>query len=218
MFAWQFAKALATSERHGWTRFSTMQNHLNLINREEEREMLPLCADAGHRRHPVEPARARSADARLGRDQRAPGDRRVRPHAVHAAHRGRRPQGRRGGRRRWPRRAACRGRRSRWRGSCSRRRSRRRSSARRRCSTSTTRSRRWHVDADRRRGRDARERRTSRTTSRDSSNARYLSSALEQGLVEARRVPGSAARGRDPRTRSACLAGSRAITCLPSVS
>ena len=47
MFAWQFAKALATSERHGWTRFSTMQNHLNLINREEEREMLPLCADAG---------------------------------------------------------------------------------------------------------------------------------------------------------------------------
>ncbi len=47
MFAWQFAKALATSERHGWTRFSTMQNHLNLINREEEREMLPLCADQG---------------------------------------------------------------------------------------------------------------------------------------------------------------------------
>ena len=47
MFAWQFAKALAISERHGWTRFSTMQNHLNLLNREEEREMLPLCADAG---------------------------------------------------------------------------------------------------------------------------------------------------------------------------
>ena len=47
MFAWQFAKALATSERHGWTRFATMQNHLNLINREEEREMLPLCVDQG---------------------------------------------------------------------------------------------------------------------------------------------------------------------------
>jgi len=47
MFAWQFAKALSTSQRHGWTRFSTMQNHLNLINREEEREMLPLCADQG---------------------------------------------------------------------------------------------------------------------------------------------------------------------------
>ena len=47
MFAWQFAKALATSQRYGWTRFSTMQNHLNLISREEEREMLPLCADQG---------------------------------------------------------------------------------------------------------------------------------------------------------------------------
>src|SRR6202044_3051756 len=47
MFAWQFAKALATSEKHGWARFVTMQNHLNLISREEEREMLPLCADAG---------------------------------------------------------------------------------------------------------------------------------------------------------------------------
>ncbi len=47
MHAWQFAKALATSERHGWTRFVSMQNHLNLINREEEREMLPLCRDAG---------------------------------------------------------------------------------------------------------------------------------------------------------------------------
>jgi len=47
MYAWQFAKMLATSERHGWTRFVTMQNHLNLINREEEREMLPLCANAG---------------------------------------------------------------------------------------------------------------------------------------------------------------------------
>jgi aryl-alcohol dehydrogenase-like predicted oxidoreductase len=43
MYAWQFAKALYTADRHGWTRFATMQNHLNLINREEEREMLPLC-------------------------------------------------------------------------------------------------------------------------------------------------------------------------------
>lgn len=47
MYAWQFAKALHTAERHGWTRFVTMQNHLNLIHREEEREMLPLCRDAG---------------------------------------------------------------------------------------------------------------------------------------------------------------------------
>ena len=45
MHAWQFAKALYIAEQHGWTRFVTMQNHLNLINREEEREMLPLCID-----------------------------------------------------------------------------------------------------------------------------------------------------------------------------
>lgn len=47
MYAWQFAKALYTSERHSWTPFVSMQNHLNLINREEEREMIPLCRDAG---------------------------------------------------------------------------------------------------------------------------------------------------------------------------
>ena len=47
MFAWQFAKALHVAERNGWTRFVTMQNHLNLLYREEEREMLPLCRDEG---------------------------------------------------------------------------------------------------------------------------------------------------------------------------
>ena len=47
MHAWQFAKALYTSRLHGWTEFVSMQNHLNLLNREEEREMLPLCADQG---------------------------------------------------------------------------------------------------------------------------------------------------------------------------
>jgi aryl-alcohol dehydrogenase-like predicted oxidoreductase len=47
MYAWQFAKALHTSERHGWTRFVSMQNHYNLLYREEERDMLPLCADEG---------------------------------------------------------------------------------------------------------------------------------------------------------------------------
>jgi len=47
MYAWQFAKALYTSRLHGWTRFATMQNHYNLLYREEEREMLPLCADQG---------------------------------------------------------------------------------------------------------------------------------------------------------------------------
>ena len=45
MFAWQFQKALHVAEKHGWTRFVSMQNHLNLIYREEEREMLPLCRE-----------------------------------------------------------------------------------------------------------------------------------------------------------------------------
>jgi len=47
MFAWQFAKAQNLAERHGGTRFASMQNHYNLIYREEEREMIPLCADQG---------------------------------------------------------------------------------------------------------------------------------------------------------------------------
>jgi aryl-alcohol dehydrogenase (NADP+) len=45
MWAWQFAKALFVADQHGWARFATMQNHYNLLNREEEREMLPLCLD-----------------------------------------------------------------------------------------------------------------------------------------------------------------------------
>src|SRR4051794_30973993 len=47
MWAWQFAKALHVADANGWTRFVSMQDHLNLLNREEEREMLPLCADEG---------------------------------------------------------------------------------------------------------------------------------------------------------------------------
>jgi aryl-alcohol dehydrogenase (NADP+) len=47
MHAWQFSKALYLADQHGWTRFATMQNHYNLLYREEEREMLPLCADQG---------------------------------------------------------------------------------------------------------------------------------------------------------------------------
>jgi aryl-alcohol dehydrogenase-like predicted oxidoreductase len=43
MYAWQFCKALYLADRHGWTRFATMQDHYNLLYREEEREMLPLC-------------------------------------------------------------------------------------------------------------------------------------------------------------------------------
>src|SRR5687767_9682192 len=45
MWAWQFQKALHVAEKHGWTRFVSMQDHLNLIYREEEREMLPLCRE-----------------------------------------------------------------------------------------------------------------------------------------------------------------------------
>ena len=47
MFAWQFAKAQHTADRHGWTRFVSMQNHYNLVYREEEREMIPQCIDQG---------------------------------------------------------------------------------------------------------------------------------------------------------------------------
>ncbi len=47
MWAWQLAKLQSAAERGGWTRFTSMQDHLNLLQREEEREMLPLCRDAG---------------------------------------------------------------------------------------------------------------------------------------------------------------------------
>ncbi len=47
MWAWQFAKAQHTARAHGWTPFRSMQDHYNLLNREEEREMFPLCADEG---------------------------------------------------------------------------------------------------------------------------------------------------------------------------
>lgn len=47
MYAWQFAQALYLADLHGWTRFASMQNHYNLVYREEEREMIPLCRDQG---------------------------------------------------------------------------------------------------------------------------------------------------------------------------
>jgi aryl-alcohol dehydrogenase-like predicted oxidoreductase len=47
MYAWQFGKALHLQQQNGWTRFISMQDHYNLLNREEEREMLPLCQDEG---------------------------------------------------------------------------------------------------------------------------------------------------------------------------
>ena len=47
MYAWQFARSLCLADLHGWTRFVSMQNHYNLVYREEEREMLPLCRAEG---------------------------------------------------------------------------------------------------------------------------------------------------------------------------
>jgi aryl-alcohol dehydrogenase-like predicted oxidoreductase len=64
MYAWQFSKMQYTAERHGWTRFVSMQNHYNLLYREEEREMLPLCADQGVSALPWSPL----ARGRLTRD------------------------------------------------------------------------------------------------------------------------------------------------------
>jgi aryl-alcohol dehydrogenase (NADP+) len=89
MFAWQFATALQVAELNGWTRFATMQNHYNLIYREEEREMLPLCADRGIGVIPWSPlARgrltrdwdentARSETDEFGRTLYSPGDRTI---------------------------------------------------------------------------------------------------------------------------------------------
>jgi aryl-alcohol dehydrogenase-like predicted oxidoreductase len=69
MYAWQFAKAQAAAERNGWTRFISMQNHYNLIYREEEREMIPQCIDRGIAVMPWGPlARGRLA-RRPGDDQ-----------------------------------------------------------------------------------------------------------------------------------------------------
>ena len=73
MYAWQFMKALATADLHGWTRFVSMQNHLNLIYREEEREMLPLCTDQKIGVIPYSPM----ASGRLTRDPKVESSRRA---------------------------------------------------------------------------------------------------------------------------------------------
>jgi aryl-alcohol dehydrogenase-like predicted oxidoreductase len=67
MWAWQFARMLSTAELHDWTRFVSMQNHYNLLYREEEREMLPLCRDQGIAVLPWSPL----ARGRLTRDRDA---------------------------------------------------------------------------------------------------------------------------------------------------
>jgi 1-deoxyxylulose-5-phosphate synthase len=71
MAAWQFARALYVAKQHGWTRFSTMQDHLNLLYREEEREMLPLCRAEGVGVIPWSPM----ARGRLTRDWNATSER-----------------------------------------------------------------------------------------------------------------------------------------------
>lgn len=73
MWAWQFQKALHVAEKHGWTRFVSMQNHLNLIYREEEREMLPLCRDQKIGAIPYSPL----ASGRLTRDVASAGSMRA---------------------------------------------------------------------------------------------------------------------------------------------
>ena len=72
MHAWQFAKAQQVAERHGWTPFVSMQNHYNLLYREEEREMIPLCRDQGVGLIPWSPL----ARGRLARRPDAAGTRR----------------------------------------------------------------------------------------------------------------------------------------------
>ncbi|HNT26207.1 MAG TPA: aldo/keto reductase [Anaerolineales bacterium] len=64
MYAWQFQKALHVAEQHGWRRFVSMQNHYNLIYREEEREMMPLCVEEKIAVTPYSPL----ASGRLARD------------------------------------------------------------------------------------------------------------------------------------------------------
>jgi aryl-alcohol dehydrogenase-like predicted oxidoreductase len=64
MYAWQFQKAQYTAEKHNWTKFISMQNHYNLIYREEEREMIPFCIDQKVSCTPYSPL----ASGRLSRD------------------------------------------------------------------------------------------------------------------------------------------------------
>jgi len=75
MYAWQFMKALSIQAREGWARFQTMQNHYNLLYREEEREMMPLCVDQGIGVIPWSPlARGRLAGSKGAGTQRSTTD------------------------------------------------------------------------------------------------------------------------------------------------
>src|SRR5574340_1015215 len=75
MYGWEFSRALRASERNGWARFVSMQNHYNLIYREEEREMLPLCRHEQIAVTPWSPlARGRLAGAQQNQTMRAATD------------------------------------------------------------------------------------------------------------------------------------------------
>ena len=88
MYAWQFSKAQYVAIANGWTPFVTMQNHYNLLYREEEREMLPLCADLGVGVIPWSPLARGRLTAGLGCHDGAQRDRRVRPDALPRRRRG----------------------------------------------------------------------------------------------------------------------------------
>ena len=82
MYAWQFAKALYLADLHGWTRFVSMQNHYNLLYREEEREMMGLCQAEGIGVIPWSPLARGRLDARMAmRDHEALGDGSIRQRA-----------------------------------------------------------------------------------------------------------------------------------------
>ena len=97
MWAWQFGKMLALQEKHGWTRFVSMQNHVNLLYREEEREMLPLCAAEGIGVIPWSPLARGRLTRPWGIGDRAHRDRRVRQDALRRLRRRRQGDHRGGG-------------------------------------------------------------------------------------------------------------------------
>src|ERR1700729_2469773 len=138
MYAWEFGKALAVAERNGWTRFVSMQNLVNLMYREEEREMLPLCADQGIGVIPWSP----QARGRLTRDWDYKSIRTETDEAFGRMFKSRPKKPINGSSiasRRGRRRGAGRGRRSRWPGYCTSRSSRHPSSAQPNWSISTMR-------------------------------------------------------------------------------
>lgn len=86
MYAWQFAKAQTVAALHGWTRFVAMQNHYNLVYREEEREMIPLCVDQGVALLPWSPLARGFLAGNRTRDKRGETERSVTDTWAHGAY------------------------------------------------------------------------------------------------------------------------------------